>query len=64
MPDLCKIGAPEASDPPAGLFAADVDVTVIRVPHEPMAATLKLAIQFIQHEIREQTQKVTSALIA
>src|ERR1700730_1363044 len=41
-------------DPPAGLFAADVDVTVIRVPHEPMAATLKLAIQFIQHEIREQ----------
>src|SRR5712664_4538722 len=41
-------------DPPAGLFAADVDVTVIRVPHEPVAATLKLAIQFIQHEIREQ----------
>ncbi len=41
-------------DPPAGLFAADVDVTVIRVPHEPVAATLKLAIQFIQHEVREQ----------
>ena len=41
-------------DPSAGLFAADVDVTVIRVPHEPVAATLKLAIQFIQHEIREQ----------
>ena len=41
-------------DPPAGLFATDVDVTVIRVPHEPVAATLKLTIQFIQHEIREQ----------
>src|SRR6267142_2343868 len=41
-------------DPPAGLFAADVDVTVIRVSHEPVAATLKLAIQFIQHEVREQ----------
>src|SRR5712672_1157737 len=41
-------------DPPASLFAADVDVTVIRIPHEPVAATLKLAIQFIQHEIREQ----------
>src|ERR1700736_1306158 len=41
-------------DPPAGLFAADVDVTVIRVSHEPVAAALKLAIQFIQHEIREQ----------
>ena len=37
-------------DPPAGLFAAHVDVTVIRVTHEPVAATLKLAIQFIQHE--------------
>jgi hypothetical protein len=38
----------------ASLFTADVDVTVIRVPHEPVAATLKLAIQFIQHEVREQ----------
>src|SRR5207302_6743129 len=47
-------------DPSAGLFAADVDVTVIRVPHEPMAATLKLAIQFIQHEIREQWREWTS----
>ena len=41
-------------DPPASLFAADVDVTVIRVPHEAVAAALKLAIQFIQHEVREQ----------
>jgi hypothetical protein len=41
-------------DPSASLFTADVDVTVIRVPHEPVAATLKLTIQFIQHEIREQ----------
>jgi len=30
------------------------DVTVIRVPYEPVAATLKLAIQLIQHEVREQ----------
>ena len=41
-------------NPPAGLFAAHVDITVIRITHEPVAATLKLAIQFIQHEIREQ----------
>src|SRR5713101_6502522 len=47
-------------DPPAGLFAADVDVTVIRVPHEPVAATLKFAIQFIQHEIREQGREWTA----
>src|ERR1700694_4687760 len=38
-------------DPPAGLFAADVDVTVIRVSHEPVAAAPKLAIQFIPHEV-------------
>src|SRR5205823_395021 len=47
-------------DPSAGLFAADVDVTVIRVSHEPVAATLKLAIQFIQHEIREQWREWTA----
>jgi hypothetical protein len=41
-------------DPSASLFTADVDVTVIRVPHESVAATLKLAIQLIQHEVREQ----------
>src|ERR1700736_3799614 len=28
--------------------------TVIRIPHEPVAATFKLAIQLVQHEIREQ----------
>src|SRR5882724_5210595 len=47
-------------DPPTSLFAADVDVTVIRVSHEPVAATLKLAIQFIQHEIREQWREWTA----
>src|SRR5260370_40703371 len=31
-------------DPPAGLLAADADVTVIRVPHEPVAAMPKRAI--------------------
>jgi|SRR5690242_4841676 hypothetical protein len=40
-------------DPPASLFAADVDVTVIRVSHEPAAATIEPAIQLIQDEVRE-----------
>ena len=31
-------------DPPAGLLAADVDVTAICVPHEPVAAMPKRAI--------------------
>ena len=47
-------------DPPAGLFAADVDVTVIRVPHKSVAATIELAIQFIQHEVREQRRERTA----
>src|ERR1700674_2647316 len=41
-------GAGQARDaPPAGVSTADVDVKVIRVSHEPVAATLNLAIQFI-----------------
>src|SRR5262249_20390834 len=47
-------------DPSASLCTADVDVTVVRVPHEPVAATLKLAIQFIQHEVREQGRQRTA----
>ncbi len=41
-------------DPLAGVFAADVDMTVVSVAHEAVVTTLKFAIQFIQHEIREQ----------
>jgi hypothetical protein len=41
-------------DPVTSLFAAHVDVTIIRVPNEPMATPRKLPIQLIQHEIREQ----------
>jgi hypothetical protein len=33
---------------------ADIDVIVIHAPHESMAATLKLAIELIQDEVREQ----------
>src|SRR5215831_5131416 len=44
-------------DPSACLFAADIDVTVIRVPHEPVAAPLKFVIKLIQDEIREQRRK-------
>src|ERR1700749_4428782 len=47
-------------DPVAGFFAGDVDVTVVRVAHEPVATTFKFAIQFIQHEIREQWRERTA----
>jgi hypothetical protein len=35
------------------LFAADIDIAVIRISHEAVATTLKFAIQFVQYEIRE-----------
>jgi len=41
-------------DPSASLFAAHVDVAIIRVTHESVATAFKLTIQLIQHEIREQ----------
>ena len=47
-------------DPLAGLFAADIDVAVIRIAHEAVATTLKLAIQFIQHEVRKQRRERTA----
>src|SRR5215831_15021623 len=45
-------------DPSASV--SDVDVAVIRVPHKTVAATLKLAIQFIQDEVREQGRERTA----
>ena len=34
--------------------AADVDVTVVRLPHEAVAAPLQLPVQRVQHEVRQQ----------
>src|ERR1700712_2334448 len=36
------------------------DFTVVRVAHEAVAASLKFAIQFVQHEIREQGREWTT----
>src|SRR3954454_14767075 len=58
-----KLEAPfdEASEarhhPNPGLLAADIDVAVVRIAHKSMPTALKLAIQFVQHEIREQRRK-------
>src|SRR3954454_20415274 len=43
--------------PQAGLFAADIDVAVVRISHEPVATTLELAVQLVQHEVREQRRE-------
>src|SRR4051794_4862342 len=40
------------SDP--GLFAADINVAVVRISHKPMPAALTLATHPLQHEFREQ----------
>ena len=41
----------------AGRFAAHVDIAVVCVTDKTVATTLKLAIQFIQHEIRKQRRE-------
>src|SRR3954451_2338332 len=47
-------------DTPAGLFATNVDVAIICVAHEPVATTLKFAIQLVQHEVRKQGRERTA----
>src|SRR5690349_23303324 len=47
-------------DPAASLFAADIDVAVVRIAHEPVATTFKFAIQLVQHEIRKQRRERTT----
>src|SRR2546421_2320058 len=47
-------------DPPAGLFTADVDVTIISISHNSVAATIELAVQFSEHEVREQGRERTA----
>ena len=34
--------------------APDVDVAIVRVPHEPVPSLLKLSVQFVEHYIRQQ----------
>src|SRR4051812_46639232 len=44
----------------AGLFAANIDVAIVCVAHEPVATTLKFAIQLVQHEVRKQGRERTA----
>ena len=44
----------------SGLLAADIDVAIIRITHKPVPTTLKLAIQLIQHEVRQQRRERTT----
>jgi len=41
-------------------FAANVDVTVVRISNKAMSPALQLAVEFIEHEIAEQGRKWTS----
>ena len=47
-------------DARSSLFAADIDVAVIRVTHEPVATTFKFAVQLVQHEVRKQRRERTT----
>ncbi len=46
--------------PLTGSLAANVDITIIRISHEPKSTALSLSVEFIEHEIAEQWRKWTS----
>src|SRR6266545_473274 len=41
-------------------LAAHVDITVVRISHETMAASLQLPVEFVQHEVTQQRRKRTA----
>ena len=41
-------------------FAADVDVTVVRITNEAVSPVLQLAVEFVEHEVTEQWRKRSS----
>src|SRR5450759_2137494 len=41
-------------------FAANVDITVVRVSNEAVAPMLHLPVEFVEHEVTEQWRKRTS----
>src|SRR6201997_5866484 len=41
-------------------FAANVDVTVVRITNKAVSAALQLAIEFIEHEVTQQWRKRSS----
>src|SRR5690349_5625034 len=47
-------------DPPASLFGSYVDVAVICVTNEAVAASLKFLIQFVQYQVRQDGRKRTA----
>jgi len=44
----------------ARLFAANVDVAVVRISNEAMPSTLQLPVKFVEHEVTQQGRKWTS----
>ena len=41
-------------------FAANVDVTIIRVTHESVASSFKLAVEIVEHDVAQQRRKRTA----
>src|SRR5438874_76746 len=41
-------------------LAANVDITVIRIPNETMTPALQLPVEFVEHEVNEHWRKWTS----
>src|SRR3972149_4404964 len=50
-------GSQKPMDPLPRPLGPDVDIAVVRVPHEAVASSLQLPIQLVEHDVTEQWRK-------
>ena len=56
--ELLRDESRDALHHPPRPFAANVDITIIRVSNKAMAPVLQLPVEFVEHEVAEQWRKV------
>src|SRR6202011_5990514 len=57
---LCDEARDALHHPLTRAFAANVDVTVVRIANKAMSPALQLAVEFVEHEVTQQWRKRTS----
>src|SRR5258705_553966 len=57
---LCDEARNALHHPLTRAFAANVDVTVVRITNKAVSAALQLAVEFIEHEVTQQWRKRSS----
>src|SRR5206468_6164932 len=57
---LCYEARDALHHPLTRAFAANIDVTVVRITNEAVPPVLQLAVEFVEHEVTEQWRKRSS----